>query len=132
MVVVVVSGRSPTALTLQRANDDGFSETNPFPQQHGHPVTVPGAAAAWADAVANFGGGTVSGPYIGPSLSIRIDVGMVATECHALSFFQIFLRPDEIYFQAGLEHVFVYTCWHSLRSLFSRVTKLRPFTEGRH
>jgi len=53
------SGRSPSALTLQRANDDGFNESNPFPQQHGHAVTVPGAAAAWVDAITNFGSGTV-------------------------------------------------------------------------
>jgi gamma-glutamyltranspeptidase / glutathione hydrolase len=53
------SGRAPAALTLARANDDGFNENNPIPQQHGHAVTVPGAAAAWIDTVEKFGSGNV-------------------------------------------------------------------------
>ncbi len=53
------SGRSPRALTLKRAQADGFGPSNPLPRQHGHAVTVPGAAAGLADTIKEFGSGTV-------------------------------------------------------------------------
>jgi gamma-glutamyltranspeptidase len=54
---VCLSGRAPAALTLTRINNDGFDENNPIPRQHGHAVTVPGAAAAWVDTIEKFGSG---------------------------------------------------------------------------
>ncbi|KAL3877327.1 hypothetical protein ACJMK2_035057 [Sinanodonta woodiana] len=51
------SGRAPAALSLERVKRDGFDTGNPIPVGHGHSVTVPGAAAAWADAVEKFGSG---------------------------------------------------------------------------
>ncbi|ELU08360.1 hypothetical protein CAPTEDRAFT_163281 [Capitella teleta] len=54
------SGRAAAGLTLSKANADGFNDQNLFPQQHGHAVTVPGAAAAWCDSVAKFGSGQLS------------------------------------------------------------------------
>ncbi|CAH1795376.1 unnamed protein product, partial [Owenia fusiformis] len=51
------SGRAPSALTLEKALADGFSER--FPQQHGHAITVPGTAATWVDTVDMFGSGKI-------------------------------------------------------------------------
>ena len=60
---LLYSGRSPGGLTLAKVKQDGFSEENPVPVQHGHSVTVPGAAAAWVDTVQHFGSGKVRGLY---------------------------------------------------------------------
>ncbi|XP_077344394.1 glutathione hydrolase-like YwrD proenzyme isoform X1 [Lithobates pipiens] len=49
------SGRCPRALSLQVLKQQGFDEENPVPPSHVHNVTVPGAAAAWADTVDLFG-----------------------------------------------------------------------------
>jgi len=47
------SGRSPSALTLERIKQDGFVDSiDPF---HPHSITVPGAAAAWCDLLAQHG-----------------------------------------------------------------------------
>ncbi|XP_060077764.1 glutathione hydrolase-like YwrD proenzyme [Ylistrum balloti] len=54
------SGRAPAALTLDLLHKQGFSSSSPFPVQHGHAVTVPGAAAAWVDTVDRFGSGKLS------------------------------------------------------------------------
>lgn len=60
------SGRSPLALTLERARKDlGLSPAVPdgeggIPMSHVHSVTVPGAAAAWVDVVQTFGSGKLS------------------------------------------------------------------------
>lgn len=54
------SGRAPAGLTLDLLNKQGYNATNPFPVQHGHAVTVPGAAAAWVDTVDRFGSGKLS------------------------------------------------------------------------
>ena len=59
IISMFYSGRAPQALTLERALNDGFGPSNPFPQNHGHAVTVPGAAAAWADTVERYGSGNV-------------------------------------------------------------------------
>ncbi|KAL5019179.1 hypothetical protein ScPMuIL_004901, partial [Solemya velum] len=53
------SGRAPGKMTLDLLQREGFSETNPVPVQHGHAITVPGAAAAWVDAVSTFGSGKI-------------------------------------------------------------------------
>ena len=50
------SGRSPAALTLEMIHDAGYDVNNSLPRDHGHCVTVPGAAAAWCDTVEAFGG----------------------------------------------------------------------------
>jgi gamma-glutamyltranspeptidase/glutathione hydrolase len=47
------SGRAPAALTLERVAADGFRDA--LPSTHAHTVTVPGAVAAWADALARHG-----------------------------------------------------------------------------
>ncbi|XP_021347302.1 uncharacterized protein LOC110446456 isoform X2 [Mizuhopecten yessoensis] len=54
------SGRAPSGLTLDLLNKQGFNSTCPFPVQHGHAVTIPGAAAAWVDTVERFGSGKLS------------------------------------------------------------------------
>ncbi|MGD8456328.1 MAG: gamma-glutamyltransferase family protein [Anaerolineales bacterium] len=47
------SGRAPAALTLDRIQQDGFTESlDPF---HPHTITVPGAAAGWCDLVEKCG-----------------------------------------------------------------------------
>jgi gamma-glutamyltranspeptidase/glutathione hydrolase len=47
------SGRAPAALTLERVQRDGFTESlDPF---HPHTITVPGAAAGWYDLVEKHG-----------------------------------------------------------------------------
>ncbi|ETE61287.1 putative gamma-glutamyltransferase ywrD, partial [Ophiophagus hannah] len=45
------SGRSPQSLTLELLKEYGFDEANPLPSRHACNITVPGAAAAWCDAV---------------------------------------------------------------------------------
>lgn len=54
------SGRSPGQLTLDLLRKEGFGPGTPPPTTHGHMVTVPGAAAAWCDAVKYFGSGKLS------------------------------------------------------------------------
>lgn len=50
------SGRSPAALTRERAMQDfGGTTTKYVPRAHGHSVTVPGAVAGWVDAVETWG-----------------------------------------------------------------------------
>ncbi|XP_064617708.1 glutathione hydrolase-like YwrD proenzyme [Liolophura sinensis] len=53
------SGGSPAALTLAQAQKDGFAypDWSHIPRNHGHSVTVPGAAAAWVDTVEKYGSG---------------------------------------------------------------------------
>jgi len=55
------SGRAPGGLTLDLLYGEGYSVDNMFPVNHGHGVTVPGAAAAWCDTVEKFGSGRVGG-----------------------------------------------------------------------
>jgi gamma-glutamyltranspeptidase / glutathione hydrolase len=47
------SGRSPTALTLEKLVREGLGEN--LPERHPYTVTVPGACAAWCDLVDRFG-----------------------------------------------------------------------------
>ncbi len=47
------SGRSPHALTFKLAHEAGFTES--LPNFHPYTITVPGAAAGWADLVSRFG-----------------------------------------------------------------------------
>jgi gamma-glutamyltranspeptidase/glutathione hydrolase len=47
------SGRAPAGLTLARLAQDGFGAA--LPPFHAHCVTVPGAVAGWADALARHG-----------------------------------------------------------------------------
>ncbi len=47
------SGRSPAALTLDRARKEGFEDT--FPALHALTVTVPGACAGWCDTLERLG-----------------------------------------------------------------------------
>ena len=55
------SGRAPASLTLGYVRKLGYSVDNEddIPINHGITVTVPGAAAAWCDAVEKFGSGKV-------------------------------------------------------------------------
>jgi len=56
------SGRSPAKCTLDRVREDlGFKDgqTGKIPMKSVHSVTVPGAAAGWADTVERFGSGNV-------------------------------------------------------------------------
>ena len=47
------SGRAPAALTLERLQNEGFSEE--LPPYHPYTITVPGACAGWCDLVGDFG-----------------------------------------------------------------------------
>lgn len=52
------SGRSPAALTRERALNDFAGAPKPatfIPRDHGHAVTVPGTVAGWADALDAWG-----------------------------------------------------------------------------
>ncbi|XP_005091586.1 glutathione hydrolase-like YwrD proenzyme [Aplysia californica] len=49
------SGRASSRATLAAIQADGFTAGNRFSPQHGHSVTVPGAACAWVDTVETFG-----------------------------------------------------------------------------
>ncbi len=49
------SGRSPAGMTLERVVADVGSDATTIPLSHIHCVTVPGAAAGWADAVERWG-----------------------------------------------------------------------------
>eukprot|EP00929_Paragymnodinium_shiwhaense_P049427 TRINITY_DN24932_c0_g1_i3.p1 TRINITY_DN24932_c0_g1~~TRINITY_DN24932_c0_g1_i3.p1 ORF type:complete len:559 (+),score=152.90 TRINITY_DN24932_c0_g1_i3:90-1766(+) len=49
------SGRTPAALSLERAQKDCPGCGDELPMLHAHTVTVPGSAAGWADAVAKWG-----------------------------------------------------------------------------
>lgn len=53
------SGRCPELLTQDRLISEGYGVDKPLPVNHGHTVTVPGAAAAFVDTVKVFGGGQV-------------------------------------------------------------------------
>ena len=53
------SGRAPEGLSLEYLNSLGYNASNPFPRRHALSITVPGAAAAWADSVQTFGSGKV-------------------------------------------------------------------------
>ncbi|KAH7104594.1 gamma-glutamyltranspeptidase [Auriculariales sp. MPI-PUGE-AT-0066] len=53
------SGRSPAALTIEHIRAQGITGRD-IPLTNLNSVTVPGAAAAWVDAVAAFGGGKLS------------------------------------------------------------------------
>jgi len=53
------SGRAPEGLSLDYLNSLGYNSSNPFPKRHALSVTVPGAAAAWADTISTFGSGKV-------------------------------------------------------------------------
>lgn len=54
------SGRSPAALTLERAKADIGVDATVLPQESPHCVTVPGTAAGWADAVEAWGSGSMT------------------------------------------------------------------------
>lgn len=47
------SGKSPSALTLEKLQKEGFGKT--LPAMHPYTITVPGACAAWCDLNARFG-----------------------------------------------------------------------------
>ncbi len=47
------SGRTPSKLTLEKVNQDGFFHE--LPKFHAHTVTVPGAAAGWIDTIEKYG-----------------------------------------------------------------------------
>ena len=53
------SGRSPTNLTLDLLQEQGYGKHNLLPIRHAYNVTVPGAAAAWLDTIETFGSGKV-------------------------------------------------------------------------
>ena len=54
------SGRSPAALTLDAVRKELGAEATELPALHAHSITVPGAAAAWADSVDRWGSGALS------------------------------------------------------------------------
>ena len=58
-VYFLFSGRCPSALSIDVLNGQGYTTDNLFPTNHGHAVSVPGAAAAWVDTVETFGSGKV-------------------------------------------------------------------------
>ncbi|XP_015678825.1 uncharacterized protein LOC107294133 [Protobothrops mucrosquamatus] len=65
------SGRSPQSLTLELLKEDGFDEANPLPLRHACNITVPGAAAAWCDAVTLYGSKQLSmGQILQPAIEM--------------------------------------------------------------
>ena len=65
------SGRSPKALSLQKARELGIG--GPFiPPSNVNAATVPGTAAAWCDIHENFGSGKLSMEQI---LQVKSGVG---------------------------------------------------------
>ncbi|RKP24665.1 nucleophile aminohydrolase [Syncephalis pseudoplumigaleata] len=54
------SGRSPAALTLEKAMEGLPPGATELPHTSAHSVTVPGAAAGWEDTIAWFGSGKLS------------------------------------------------------------------------
>ncbi|KAM4694172.1 glutathione hydrolase-like YwrD proenzyme [Discoglossus pictus] len=65
------SGRSPGALNIDLLKQQGFEESNPPPFFHAHNVTVPGAAAAWADTVYLYGSKKLSiGDILQPAIEL--------------------------------------------------------------
>ena len=58
------SGRAPLKLTLEHLKREGYSPSNPLPMRHAHNITVPGAAAGWADTVERFGSGKVCAIFL--------------------------------------------------------------------
>ena len=61
------SGRAPKALTLELLEKEGFK--NDLPPFHAHTVTVPGAAAGWADLV-NRCGNLQLGNVLAPAIKL--------------------------------------------------------------
>ena len=51
------SGKSPSALTLEAFREATKDSSDSAPSRHAMTVTVPGAAAAWVDAIERWGGG---------------------------------------------------------------------------
>ena len=64
------SGRAPKDLTLEKVNQDGFTEE--LPRFHPHTVTVPGAAAGWIDTVEKFGSLSLN-EILGPAIELARD-----------------------------------------------------------
>ncbi|XP_026557377.1 uncharacterized protein LOC113436888 isoform X1 [Pseudonaja textilis] len=65
------SGRSPQSLTLELLKEYGFDEANPLPSRHACNITVPGAAAAWCDAVMLYGSKQLSmGQILQPAIEM--------------------------------------------------------------
>lgn len=64
------SGRSPAALTRERALADFGAEQFPkFPSDHGHAVTVPGAVAGWVDAIDQWGSKSIA-EVLAPAIAL--------------------------------------------------------------
>ncbi|XP_013916239.1 PREDICTED: putative gamma-glutamyltransferase YwrD, partial [Thamnophis sirtalis] len=65
------SGRSPQSLTLELVKEYGFDEVNPLPFRHACNITVPGAPAAWCDAVVVYGSKQLSmGQILQPAIEM--------------------------------------------------------------
>lgn len=78
------SGRSPAALTLDYLRSTGF-EGNEIPRTNLNSVTVPGAAAAWYDAVATWGSGDVSfAQVMAPAIRLA-EQGVPTSDIHSYS-----------------------------------------------
>ncbi len=71
------SGRSPAGATLE-AVCEALGVTDPaqasIPRTSVHAVTVPGAAAGWADTVERFGSGAVTlGQVLAPAIELAVE-----------------------------------------------------------
>lgn len=84
------SGRAPAALTLEFIRRSGVLGSK-LPNTNINSVTVPGAAAAWYDAVKEWGSGNVSfGQVMAPAIRLA-EQGVPTTEInsHSVSFFRV-------------------------------------------
>ncbi|KAA0169627.1 hypothetical protein FNF27_06922 [Cafeteria roenbergensis] len=83
------SGRSPAGLSLERVLADLPDGATELPPLHAHCVTVPGAAAAWADSVAKWGSGSLSlAEVLAPAVKLARDgvpIGPIAADMWARS-----------------------------------------------
>ncbi|KAF8634437.1 hypothetical protein AX15_000886 [Amanita polypyramis BW_CC] len=77
------SGRSPAKLTLEYAKSRGH--TDRIPPSDINSVTVPGAAAAWVDAVEKFGSGRLTiADVLEPAIRLA-EEGVPVSEIHSFS-----------------------------------------------
>ncbi|TFK77212.1 gamma-glutamyltranspeptidase [Pluteus cervinus] len=75
------SGRAPAKLDLEYARKQGF--TGRIPLKNLNSVTVPGAAAAWVDAVEHFGSGKLTiGDILAPAIRLA-EEGVPVSELHS-------------------------------------------------
>ena len=93
------SGRSPAALNLDIVRKSGIIKQKVLPRTNINSVTVPGAAAAWYDAVKEWGSGKVSFDQIMTPAIRLAEEGVPTTEInsHLVKFYIPFYKPPRFH-----------------------------------